>query len=238
MSEAELLKRIEKLEREIQFLKLSADPGYADRLAVWVHQKRLGPTLLVYTDAAGLVVNEAAGDAQDFRCEGSQYNQLFLVDASDNSVLIGTTTAGNIAKFDETEILFNDTGLPGLDFRVEGDSYTQLFVVDAGENAVKIGSTTAGNSAMFNPTEIVFNDNASNLDFRVETDAGYDAIFVDAGANSIKIMNNAAVARIGFFDAVPVNQPDAVADATGASDVVAQLNLLLARMRELGLIAT
>jgi hypothetical protein len=42
----------------------------------------------------------------------------------------------------------------------------------------------------------------------------------------------------GFFGTSPVAQPDAVADATGAGDVVARLNELLARMRELGLIAT
>lgn len=43
---------------------------------------------------------------------------------------------------------------------------------------------------------------------------------------------------LGFFGAPPVDQPDAVADATGTGDVVPQLNALLARMRELGLIAT
>ena len=43
---------------------------------------------------------------------------------------------------------------------------------------------------------------------------------------------------LGFYNAVPVDQPVAVADATGAGDVVAQLNALLARLRELGLIAT
>ena len=43
---------------------------------------------------------------------------------------------------------------------------------------------------------------------------------------------------LGFYNATPVDQPASVADATGAGDVVAQLNSLLARMRELGLIAT
>ncbi len=42
----------------------------------------------------------------------------------------------------------------------------------------------------------------------------------------------------GFFGATPASQPAAIADATGAGDVVAQLNLLLAAMRTLGLIAT
>jgi hypothetical protein len=38
---------------------------------------------------------------------------------------------------------------------------------------------------------------------------------------------------LGFYNATPVDQPAAVADATGAGDVVAQLNALLSRVREL-----
>jgi uncharacterized protein YneR len=51
-------------------------------------------------------------------------------------------------------------------------------------------------------------------------------------------IGTAANQLLGFYNQTPVNQPDAVADATGAGDVVARLNELLARMRELGLIAT
>ena len=44
--------------------------------------------------------------------------------------------------------------------------------------------------------------------------------------------------KIGFFDATPVVQQTAVADATDAASVITQLNALLTRMRNLGLIAT
>jgi hypothetical protein len=44
--------------------------------------------------------------------------------------------------------------------------------------------------------------------------------------------------KIGFYNATPVVQPTAVADATDAVDVITQLNALLTRMRNLGLIAT
>jgi len=47
-----------------------------------------------------------------------------------------------------------------------------------------------------------------------------------------------ATQKIGFFNATPVVQPAAVADATDAASVITQLNSLLARMRDLGLIAT
>ena len=45
-------------------------------------------------------------------------------------------------------------------------------------------------------------------------------------------------ATAGFFSTTPTTQPAPVADATGAGDVVAQLNALLAAMRSLGLIDT
>jgi len=44
--------------------------------------------------------------------------------------------------------------------------------------------------------------------------------------------------KIGFFDKTPVVQPTAVADATDAATVITQLNALLSRVRDLGLIAT
>jgi hypothetical protein len=48
----------------------------------------------------------------------------------------------------------------------------------------------------------------------------------------------ATTQKIGFYNATPVVQPTAVADATDAVDVITQLNALLTRMRNLGLIAT
>jgi len=51
---------------------------------------------------------------------------------------------------------------------------------------------------------------------------------------------DASAPLCGFYNiaTAPIAQPAAVADATGAGDVVAQLNALLARIRSLGLIAT
>jgi hypothetical protein len=44
--------------------------------------------------------------------------------------------------------------------------------------------------------------------------------------------------KLAFWNATPVVQPTAVADATDAASVITQLNALLSRMRDLGLIAT
>jgi hypothetical protein len=51
-------------------------------------------------------------------------------------------------------------------------------------------------------------------------------------------IGTATTQKIGFFNATPVVQPTAVADATDAASVITQLNALLSRMRTLGLIAT
>lgn len=44
--------------------------------------------------------------------------------------------------------------------------------------------------------------------------------------------------KIGFFNAAPVIQPAAVANATDAATAISQLNDLLAKLRTLGIIAT
>ena len=64
-----------------------------------------------------------------------------------------------------------------------------------------------------------------------------DAKNIAVGTTTGTKIGTSSTQKLGFFNATPVVQPAAVADATGAGDVVAQLNALLARMRSLGLIA-
>jgi hypothetical protein len=51
-------------------------------------------------------------------------------------------------------------------------------------------------------------------------------------------IGTATAQKLAFWNATPVVQPTAVADATDAASVITQLNALLSRMRTLGLIAT
>jgi hypothetical protein len=51
-------------------------------------------------------------------------------------------------------------------------------------------------------------------------------------------IGTATTQKLGFYNKTPVVQPTAVADATDAASAITQLNALLARMRDLGLIAT
>jgi hypothetical protein len=65
-----------------------------------------------------------------------------------------------------------------------------------------------------------------------------DAGNITVGTTTGTKIGTATTQKIGFYDATPVVQPTAVADATDAATVITQLNALLTRMRNLGLIAT
>jgi hypothetical protein len=65
-----------------------------------------------------------------------------------------------------------------------------------------------------------------------------DANNIAVGTTTGTKIGTATTQKIGFFNKTPVVQPTAVADATDAATVITQLNALLSRMRDLGLIAT
>ena len=65
-----------------------------------------------------------------------------------------------------------------------------------------------------------------------------DALNIAVGTTTGTKIGTATTQKIGFYNKTPVVQPAAVADATDAASVITQLNLLLSRMRDLGLIAT
>ena len=63
-----------------------------------------------------------------------------------------------------------------------------------------------------------------------------------SGSGNLQIDGNCRLGSatsdlIGFYDVSGVDQPATVADATGTGDVVARLNEVIARLKELGLIA-
>ena len=65
-----------------------------------------------------------------------------------------------------------------------------------------------------------------------------DAGNITVGTTTGTKIGTATTQKIGFYNATPVVQPTAVADATTAVDVITQLNALLAKLRTLGIIAT
>ena len=65
-----------------------------------------------------------------------------------------------------------------------------------------------------------------------------DAGNITVGTTTGTKIGTATTQKLGFYNATPVVQPTAVADATTAVDVITQLNNLLAKLRTLGIIAT
>ena len=65
-----------------------------------------------------------------------------------------------------------------------------------------------------------------------------DARDVVLGTTTGTKIGTATTQKLGFYNATPVVQPTAVADATDAATVITQLNDLLAKLRTLGIIAT
>jgi hypothetical protein len=65
-----------------------------------------------------------------------------------------------------------------------------------------------------------------------------DANDIAVGTTTGTKIGTATTQKLGFYNKAPVVQPAAVADATDAASAITQLNLLLSRMRDLGLIAT
>ena len=65
-----------------------------------------------------------------------------------------------------------------------------------------------------------------------------DAGDITVGTTTGTKIGTATTQKLGFYNATPVVQPTAVADATDAASVITQLNALLSRLRTLGIIAT
>ena len=105
------------------------------------------------------------------------------------------------------------------------------------------GTWTAGSSQ---PSALVFSTTADGSASPTErlriTSAGVlqiaDAGNITVGTTTGTKIGTATTQKIGFYNATPVVQPTAVADATDAASGLARLNDLLARLRTLGIIAT
>jgi hypothetical protein len=116
------------------------------------------------------------------------------------------------------------------------------FVAGAAITAIVDG--TPGTDDM--PGRLVFSttpDGAASPTERLRiTSAGVlqvaDAGNIQVGTTTGTKIGTATTQKLGFYNATPVVQPTAVADATDAATVITQLNALLTRMRNLGLIAT
>jgi hypothetical protein len=158
----------------------------------------------------------------------------------------------------------NDTGGSALLFgKTRGTTVGSNTIVSSGDdvgaiffsgadgselvNAASIGAQVDGTpGANDMPGRLVFSttaDGASSPTERLRiTSAGVlqvaDAGNIAVGTTTGTKIGTATTQKLGFYNATPVVQPAAVADATDAATVITQLNDLLAKLRTLGIIAT
>jgi hypothetical protein len=124
----------------------------------------------------------------------------------------------------------------------------------SGDDGVNLNATAALIKAQVDgtpgandmPGRLVFSTTASGSSSTTErmriTSAGVlqiaNAGNIAVGTTTGTKIGTATTQKLGFYNATPVVQPTAVADATDAATAISQLNALLAHMRTLGLIAT
>jgi hypothetical protein len=145
----------------------------------------------------------------------------------------GTAVGGTTVVADgDTLGTIGFAGADGTDIRTKAASIYAQVDGTPGANDMPgrlLFSTTADGAS--SPTERLRITNAGVLQI---ADAGNISVGTTAGTK----IGTATTQKLGFYNATPVVQPTAVADATDAASVITQLNDLLAKLRTLGLIAT
>lgn len=122
-----------------------------------------------------------------------------------------------------------------------------LKILTDGANSVRFDQPVSGGKMRFR-----LGGTAAGDDFDIQDSAGAsllslkgsgvavlrDGLTIQAGTTTGTKIGTATTQKLSLWDATPVVQPTAVADATDAASVITQLNALLARLRTIGLLAT
>jgi hypothetical protein len=102
--------------------------------------------------------------------------------------------------------------------------------------AVTLAAETAGTGADDIPLNLTAAGTGTvKVNSNLEITDAKDIVLATGTGTKI---GTATTQKLGFYNATPVVQPAAVADATDAATVITQLNDLLAKLRTLGIIAT
>ena len=230
----------------------SAAPGvasYSVRIAGSEIQLFTASTERARIDSSGRLL---VGTSTAYGVEGFSRHHYFCPSAGDASthIVVSSTGAGGFpavfftktrgaSPTAQTIVQNNDTlgqirfyGSDGVDYDNSAASINCEVDGTPGANDMPgrlVFSTTADGAS--SPTERmrIASDGALQI-----ADAGNITVGTTTGTK----IGTATTQKLGFYNATPVVQPTAVADATTAVDVITQLNALLAKLRTLGIIAT
>lgn len=136
-----------------------------------------GNEIATFDNAAGVVINETGAAAIDLRVEGDTATSLLFVDASADTVGIGTTTAGAIAQFSAgSGLVLNEGGAAAMDLRAESDTEANMVFLDASADLLYLGGSTngvtvakGGVTTIATPTAgaLVIGNGAAGIDYNI-----------------------------------------------------------------------
>ena len=190
-------------------LSITIDSDNNDASRVFSVLDGNGTTLMQVTDAGeatfnqGAVFNEAGVDS-DFRVEGDSNANMFVVDASNDTIGIGTqpnnnnlspamhfVSGGTLFGYGDALYVTGNTYYNGgwKAIALGGGAYT---ITDSAGFTVYTNASASADTAIdprlrFNagPTETVVNNDSYDYDFRVESDVYSHMLFVDSGASIV-----------------------------------------------------
>jgi hypothetical protein len=154
-----------------------------------------------------------------------------------SSILLLGKTRGTVGG--SSTIVNSEDGIGDISFQAADGSE----LVESARISAAVDGTPGANDM---PGRLVFSVTADGSASPTEAlrISSNRAITVSDGGNVVlgtttgTKIGTATTQKLGFYNATPVVQPAAVADATDAASVITQLNDLLARLRTLGIIAT
>ena len=157
--------------------------------------------------------------------------KAFVIPSAEETLFDGAVAAGAIALgvFVRATAL-NESGV------VQGFIEGRVQTANAGTNAFSMYVTYAeGTAGTYTNWRIQFDTSALFVDKLSKLNLRSDVVLDYHTGTKI---GTAATQKLGFWNATPVAQPAAVADATDAGTTQTQLNALLARLRAAGIIAS
>jgi hypothetical protein len=206
------------------------------------------PTERMRIDSAGRLLF-GTNSSRSFPQSGSSTTPSFQIQGTDigsSTVLVTNTSSDNLPSV----LAFNKsrgTGTVQINDELGRISFFGFTGSDEEESAsISVFVDTFPSAPDDMPGRLVFSTSANASSTPTErlriTSEGVlqvaDAGNISVGTTTGTKIGTATTQKLGFYNKTPVVQPTAVADATDAASVITQLNALLARMRDLGLIAT
>ena len=213
-----------------------------------------GLKLNVTDGAGGSPVSAAGSNLLDLQVGGTSKLRVSSTGAINAASLTQTgdavTTSNGTLRFligsTTPRVYINNTGVgigtsPSYAFHVNAGPASSWCVTNASViNLINFSDTNGINLAPGSSTPLIFTTGGAERG-RFNGTGGLtlaDANDIAVGTTTGTKIGTATTQKLGFYNATPVVQPTAVADATDAASVITQLNALLDRMRDLGLIAT